>query len=82
MNLQEAQVKLGWCIAKMGYDPVGTVQGRDMDRCTYRIMFTHQGKILGVSVEYSWFDDCIPEEDYITGEMRGLLKAVNRGLSE
>jgi hypothetical protein len=34
-----------------------------------------------VAVDFGWVEDCLPKSGYVTPELRGLLKEVERELA-
>jgi hypothetical protein len=71
-RIEEARRKLQWCLEEEKVKFTAMIDEEDFDKDAYKVSFHYKGKVYGVKIPYAWLDDCIPEENIITGQMRGL----------
>lgn len=79
-RVDEARKKLAWALEHQRSTFHAEIGDGFLNAYQSPIRFTKEEKVCNVAVDFGWVDDCIPESGYITPELRGLLKEVEREL--
>jgi hypothetical protein len=75
------RTKLAWALMRENVTFQAEIRDDTFSTFQSRITFAIGLKRRNVALPLEWLDDCDPERDYVTPELRGLLREVERELA-